>query len=641
MADNIDNLLQTVFGFDTFRDGQREVVDELLGDGRALAVFPTGAGKSLCYQLPALALEGTTIVVSPLIALMKDQIDFLQARNIKAERLDSSLDKEQTFAVQDALRRGELKLLYVSPERFNNERFLETLRHINIALFAVDEAHCISEWGHNFRPDYLKLADLSRQLNIKRVLALTATATPQVAAAICDGFYIPPGASINTGFYRPNLNLCLTPIEANKRKVLLLHRLQKRKLGTTIVYVTLQKTAEQMADYLNKNGLSAQAYHAGMKSEERHDVQDWWMNSDSNIVVATIAFGMGIDKSAVRYVYHFNLPKGLESYSQEIGRAGRDGLPSTVELFASPEDVPTLENFVYGDTPTNESLRGLIQELLQHETDFSISEYDLSSRHDLRPLVLKTCLTYLELEGVLRQGTPFYTTYEINPHHDLEAIYSAFGGKAQSFLQRLFGIAHKGKTWWKIDADAASAELHCERKHIVHAVELIEEKQLAEIKISGARKRFSRLDVNKDIETLVDNLAERFARREAGDIERIADVLKLVEHNGCQTNALVAHFGEIRNEPCGHCTFCKTRKAAVLPSPGVLPEIDTRIHIQEIAELQKTYPTALSHPRQIARFLCGLSSPAQSKARLMRLPLCGKLEKYRFQDVLDWCEKYF
>jgi len=636
---SIDTLLKSVFGFDEFREGQRDVIDQLLGQGRALAVFPTGAGKSLCYQLPALALEGTTIVVSPLIALMKDQIDFLQSKGIRAERLDSSLDWQQTREVQDALRNGELKLLYVAPERFNNERFLDTLRRVNLALFAIDEAHCISEWGHNFRPDYLKLAELVRDINAPRVLALTATATPEVAASICEGFNIPQNASINTGFYRPNLNLCLTPVAGNQREELLLKRLMKRPPGATIVYVTLQKTAENLAEFLGENGLSARPYHAGMDGDVRHEVQDWWMHGEGNIVVATIAFGMGIDKSNVRYVYHFNLPKGLENYSQEIGRAGRDGLPSVVELLACPDDVPTLENFVFGDTPTEDALRGLVEEVLQSGEDFSISEYDLSNRHDLRPLVLKTCLTYLELDGVLRQGTPFYAGYEVRPHENLEAMYVTFSEKAQVFLRDLFEkAATKGRIWWKIDPDSASQTLNCERKHVVRAVELLEEKNLAQVKVADARKRFHRLRETENADELVNNLSERFARREANEIQRIADILKLVEYSGCQTNALVAHFGEIREAPCGHCTFCKTGKAAILPAAQPLPQIADVIDAQEARDLQQEYSEALYSPRQLARFLCGLSSPAQTKARLMRHEYFGKLEKYRFADVLEWCE---
>lgn len=638
-SNSIDAILKSVFGFDEFREGQRAVIEELLGQGRALAVFPTGAGKSLCYQLPALALEGTTIVVSPLIALMKDQIDFLQSRGIRAERLDSSLDWQQTRQVQDALRNGELKLLYVAPERFNNERFLETLRRVPLALFAIDEAHCISEWGHNFRPDYLKLAELVREIKAPRVLALTATATPEVAASICEGFAIPQNASVNTGFYRPNLNLCLSPVAGNQREEFLLKRLQKRAPGATIVYVTLQKTAENLAELLGENGLPARPYHAGMDGDVRHEVQDWWMHGEGNIVVATIAFGMGIDKSEVRYVYHFNLPKGLENYSQEIGRAGRDGLSSVVELLACPDDVPTLENFVYGDTPTEDALRSLVEELLNAGEDFSISEYDLSSRHDLRPLVLKTCLTYLELDGVLRQGTPFYAGYEIRPHENREAMYAAFGEKAQKFLRDLFEkAATKGRIWWKIDPDSASALLGCERKHVVRAVELLEEKNVAQIKVADARKRFHRLCESENADELVQNLSERFARREANEIKRIADVLELVEYSGCQTNALVAHFGEIREAPCGHCTFCKTGKAGVLPPTRPLPEIASVVDMQSTRALQREYSAAVGSPRQLARFLCGLSSPAQTKARLMRHALFGKLETHRFAEVLEWCE---
>src|SRR3989441_11884363 len=359
--------------------------------------------------------DGITLVVSPLIALMKNQIDFLRSRGISAARLDSSLTDEEARAANELLLSGKLKLLYVAPERFNNERFLEMMRRTKITLFAIDEAHCISEWGHNFRPDYLKLAETAKELNAERVLALTATATSSVVENICARFGIPKECAVVTGFYRPNLDIWTTPIPAVDRDRLLLDRLNSREPGATIVYVTLQKTAERVASLIERAGHPARPYHAGMETDERTSVQEWWMSSDQNIVVATIAFGMGIDKADVRYVYHYNLPKSLESYSQEIGRAGRDGARSTVELFACIEDVPVLENFAYGDTPTEAALQGLVEELLTAGEEFDVSPYDLSSRHDLRPLVLRTALTYLELMGVLRQGTPFYAGYEMRP----------------------------------------------------------------------------------------------------------------------------------------------------------------------------------------------------------------------------------
>jgi ATP-dependent DNA helicase RecQ len=635
---DLSDLLEQNFGFREFRPGQREVIEELLSQGRALAVFPTGGGKSLCYQLPALALEGTTLVVSPLIALMKDQIDFLRAKGIAAARLDSSLGPQETREVTDGLRAGTLKLLYVAPERFNNERFRETLKRANIALFAVDEAHCISEWGHNFRPDYLKLAQFARDLDVPRILALTATATPKVAKSICEGFEIPAQAAVNTGFYRPNLRLCLTPVTADQREPLLLARLQKRTPGATIVYVTLQKTAEEVADYLAANNLKARAYHAGMDAEARHEVQEWWMAAPDHIVVATIAFGMGIDKSDVRYVYHFNLPKGLENYSQEIGRAGRDGKPSIVELLACPDDVPTLENFVYGDTPIEASLTALVNEVLSLGDEFSVKEYDWSQKFDLRPLVLRTSLTYLEIDGVLKQGTPYYAGYEVRPHESLEAMYGAFTEKAASFLREIFGAAKKGKIWYKFDPDEIMGQVGCKREHIVRAMELLEEKGVAEVRAADARQRYHRLRPTEDPLALVAGLVEKFARREQSEIKRIGDVLKLVTYQGCQTNALVAYFGEKRPAPCGHCSFCLTQKAAVLPPTAPLPAIDSVVNAAEITELASQHPDALRSPRQQARFLCGLSSPALAKARLSRHPLWAKLEQYRFAEVLAWCE---
>ena len=388
---------------------------------------------------------------------------------------------------------------------------------------------------------------------------------------------------------------------------------------------------------MGDNGLEARAYHAGMKPEERSEVQEWWM-AGPRIVVATIAFGMGIDKADVRYVYHFNLPKGLENYSQEIGRAGRDDLPSTVEMLACPDDVATLENFVYGDTPTTQSLRGLVEEILSLGPEFSIKDYDLSTRHDLRSLVMRTALTYLELGGVLKQGTPFYAGYEVRPHGSLSAVYEAFGPKASGFLRELFGTAKKGHIWYKIDPEHAMAELGCGRAPIVRAMEMLEQKDVAQVKVADARQTYARLRDEEDLEALVADLEARFAAREKAEIKRIGDVLKLVEYGACQTNALVRYFGEKRAEPCGHCSFCVTGEAAHLPDGRALPALESRVDADVLAELGAQYPGALGQARQRARFLCGLTSPAVSRAKLGRHELFGVLENYRFGEVLAWCE---
>ena len=635
----VQDVLSARFGFADFRPGQKEVVETLLAGRSALAVFPTGAGKSLCYQLPALILEGLTVVVSPLIALMKDQIDALVARGIDAARLDSSLDQATMRDVTARLRTGDLRLLYVAPERFNNERFLAELQQITISLFAVDEAHCISEWGHNFRPDYLKLAARAQELGAERVLALTATATPAVVEDICDGFEIARPDAVVTGFYRPNLTLLTTPTRSDERDQLLIDRLRQRPAGATIVYVTLQRTAMRVASLLAASGLPARAYHAGMSPEDRVAVQEWWTGSSEKIVVATIAFGMGIDKADVRYVYHLNLPKGLESYSQEIGRAGRDGIDSICELLASEEDVPTLENFAFGDTPTVEALEGLLDTVFENEVGatFSVSDYQLSAQFDIRPLVLKTILTYLELEGLIRQGTPFYAGYSFRPLADTFAdVFGHFDESRADFLRRLVGSGKTGRTWTTLDPDEAALANGEERSRIVAALTHLEQTGLIELRASDPRQRYAVLKRPSSRDELLALLVDRFERREQAEVDRIQRVIALVTNDGCQVNAFVGYFGEVRDAPCGHCSYCLTGVAVQLPDAAVMPSLDGAVDLNALLSLAAAHPDALGAARQQTRFLCGITSPATTRAKLTRGSLFGSLADRRFGDVHAW-----
>lgn len=430
--------LEKHFGFSRFRAGQREVIESLLADRPALAIFPTGGGKSLCYQLPAVLLEGLTLVVSPLIALMKDQVDSLQERGIDAARLDSSLSAGEAHAVYDKMRDGSLKLLYVAPERLANENFRRQLAETKVSLLAIDEAHCISEWGHNFRPDYLKLAPFARDLEISRILALTATATPPVAADIRESFGISREDHTQLSFHRPNLELRITPCEEEHKRQVLLERLTGHPGVPTIIYGTRQETAESLAAFLKGKGFSARPYHAGLRDQTRSACQEAFMSGSAPIITATIAFGMGIDKSDIRRIIHYNLPKSLENYTQEIGRAGRDGQPATCELLACRDDLLTLENFIYGDTPSPESVRRVLDQVLNRGDSFDVSHYELAGTHDIRPLVIDTLFTYLELDGYITATAPFYGSYQVKFVHDLEQVTLGHDARHRQFLHDLF-----------------------------------------------------------------------------------------------------------------------------------------------------------------------------------------------------------
>jgi ATP-dependent DNA helicase RecQ len=350
---------------------------------------------------------------------------------------------------------------------------------------------------------------------------------------------------------------------------------------------------------------------------------------------------MGIDKADVRYIYHYNLPKGLESYSQEIGRAGRDGEESICELLACLDDVPTLENFAYGDTPTREALAGLLADVLEHPLDaeFAVSEYELSVRHDLRQLVLRTGLTYLELDGVLRQGTPFYAGYRLRPTGEsFDDVFSRFDESRADFLRGLIESGKTGRIWTTIAPDEAASALGAERSRIVAALEYLDQQGLVELEAAEVRQRY-RVTAHPDAQTeLAEQLLERFARRERSEAKRIQDVLSLVTHDGCQVRALVAYFGETRAARCNHCSHCLEGRPQQLPPPQPMPPIETIVDDVDLATLRADHQDALGTPRQQARFLSGITSPATSRAKLTKDPLFGSLANRRFRDVLAWCE---
>jgi ATP-dependent DNA helicase RecQ len=625
--------LKQYFGFDDFRPGQREVMEHLLAGRSAAAVFPTGSGKSLCYQLPALLLPGVTLVVSPLIALMKDQIDSLTARGIAARRLDSTLTADQYRDAMNQVRDGSLRMLYVAPERFQNERFREMILRTRVSLFAVDEAHCISEWGHNFRPDYLKLVELARACQAERVLALTATATPQVLEDMRRAFDIAPECAIRTGFYRPNLTLLTTAVSAEEREARLIARLRERPAGPTIVYVTLQRTAEQVAERLSAAGFEAKPYHAGLEDETRSAVQDWFFESHTGIVVATIAFGMGIDKADIRYVYHYNLPKSLENYSQEIGRSGRDGAPATCEMFVCLDDLNVLENFVYGDTPTAAAVRSLVDEVSTLGPQFDVSYYELSAQHDIRMLVVRTLLTYLELDGHLEGGTPFYSEYKFKPLKTSQEILQLFDGDRREFLRTLFQQAKKAKTWFSIDLEQAARATGSPRDRVVRALDYLGEQGHIELQAEGVRHRYRVLKPFPDPGVLAADLHRRTVAHEQREIARLNQVLELIAGDECQVAALCRHFGEHRSAPCGHCTYCLNHHQPVALPSRPAPPIDDRI-LRDAAQLRREHPTLFHDPRVLTRYLCGVTSPKISRARLGSNPLHGALSHVAFRDVL-------
>ena len=638
------NTLEQVFGYPQFRAGQEAVVSAVLAGRSAAAIFPTGSGKSLCYQLPALLLPHLTLVVSPLLALMQDQLAFLQRHGIAAASIDSAQSREDASAVMARAKAGELKILMISVERLKNERFRNFLQQVPISLLVVDEAHCISEWGHNFRPDYLKLPDYQRQFNIPQALLLTATATPNVIADMQAKFAIAETDVITTGFYRANLNLWVEPVSGAAKRQRLVQWMNGRIGQPSIVYVTLQRTAEQIAEHLSQHGISANAYHAGLPHEQREGIQRQFMGGQLNCIVATIAFGMGIDKSDIRNVVHFDLPKSIENYSQEIGRAGRDGQPSDCLVLANRDSLNVLENFVYGDTPELEGIRCVLDELRGAipEGQWEFMLLPLSDQSNIRQLPLKTLLVQLELRGLIAPRYAYFAEYRFKFLIEPEALLAKFEGERQQFVSAIIQTSTRARTWATVNFDTLYAQHQADRNRVVKALDYFQEKGWIELESKQMTDVYSLLVSDFDAGLLSQELHAYFTGHEHGEIVRIHAMLDLFASDTCLSHRLAQYFGdEQAPQQCGHCSVCAGQVARLPEPPALAPLVDKNFEALCGAFIHRHHEYSGSYPpaERLTRFLCGISVPMFTKMKARAIPGFAALENYPYAAVREWVAK--
>jgi len=646
--------LKQTFGFDQFRLGQGQTISQLIAGQSSLAIFPTGSGKSLCYQFTALHLPHVTLVVSPLLALIKDQLEFLAQKGIPAASIDSTLSGDQSQQVMADVRSGKIKILMVSVERFKNERFRQFINAVPISMLVVDEAHCISEWGHNFRPDYLKLPTYCQELNIPLVLLLTATATKKVKNDMAAKFAIAEEHIVQTGFYRPNLDLTVLPVNEREKTQSLLQQIKHQQQffssqnssqgpASGIVYVTLQHTAEKVAAYLQAAGINAAAYHAGFDSDKRQQIQNDFMQGRIHVVVATIAFGMGIDKSDIRFVIHYDLPKSIENYSQEIGRAGRDGQASKCLTLANLDGLNTVENFVYGDTPELSAIEFLLENI-RHEskpsqrevntTEWELQIVGLSNASNVRQLPLKTLLVQLEIQEVIKPMYAYFAEFKYKFVQQKESILAMFEGERQEFLQAVFQTSQFKKIWGAPDFEAMFKTYKSERGRVITALEYLAEKQLIELESKKMTEVFQVNQQALNNPVLGRSLHDYFVDKEEKEIKRIASLVRFFELDKCLSSNLARYFDDQQApEQCGHCSVCRGQVAKLFYSEQA--EWPTDEYLQQcLAGLSQQLADKADMSIDIqCRFLAGISVPVFARNKVRQLPGFACCEQLRYSAI--------
>ncbi|MDZ7763945.1 MAG: RecQ family ATP-dependent DNA helicase [Melioribacteraceae bacterium] len=568
----IHQTLKKYFGYDLFRAGQEEIVSNILDGENVLAILPTGAGKSICYQVPALHSDRFSIVISPLIALMKDQVDALNKIERTSAFINSSLDYREGEKVLNDVANSKIKLLYVSPEKLDNQFFAERLKNLKPKFLFIDEAHCISEWGHNFRPSYRKIKDLIDFIDFENVAAFTATATPEVRKDIVGQLNLKEPKVFVKGFERDNLSLNV--IKTTKKKDFLLKALTKKSVPS-IIYCATRKQTESVSSFLQSRGINAQHYHAGVSNEVRRLIQDDFIEDRIDVIAATNAFGMGIDKKDIRTIIHYNIPASIENYYQEIGRAGRDGEPSNIYLLFSDKDKHVHQYLINSSYPSREQIETVYSLICDHGKIAAGSKSDKPIEIDkllqqqllineINGSILNSALGILENSGYIKLNNNFAKGYSVKfsltPQQlrkYTKSISDELSIDILLFLLREFGSSiFEKKT--RINIDNLSQKLGEDKYECIDRLEFADGQGIIEfekpssfnsLEISSPRVKKDRLNLNVD--TLI--------KRKDLALNRLDEMVNLVFSKECRFKVILKYFGEeVTAYTCGRCDICSS-----------------------------------------------------------------------------------
>jgi len=572
------DILKHYWGFDDFRDVQADIIKSVLSGKDSLALLPTGGGKSICYQVPGIQMEGICLVVSPLIALIHDQVNNLKKRGIKAIALTSGMSKREIDIALDNAIYGNYKFLYVSPERLKSKLFLARFEKMKINLIAVDEAHCISQWGYDFRPPYLEIAKLKTIKPIVPFLALTATATPEVVDDIQEKLEFKEPNLFKKSFERDNL--VYITIQTNNK----LHRIlefSKKLQGTGIIYCVTRRGTKNICRYLVENNISADFYHGGLDHDTRKKKQLAWLNDQTKIIVATNAFGMGIDKPDVRFVLHYDIPQSIEAYFQEAGRGGRDLKKSRAIMFYEPEDVKRLINRVEMKYPTIEDIKQIYNALGNHfqlaigsgkDESFAFDIAEFANKYNYQIITVYNSINFLELAGLIRFSEDSYEASKLKiivNNYELyqQQVKNDLVNKITKFILRSYmGIF---EDYININEFIIAKKLNIKQRDLIKTLHYLDEQNVAEYypRVKGSSIAY----LSERLTTDNFSISKKFYENRKEDAHKKLDaILDFTANKKCRSQFLLEYFGETETKPCGKCNVCLNIDDTILENNSYL-----------------------------------------------------------------------